>query len=61
MKECTIVVKKVYETKRSRTITEKEITLSVEALIDLSMLVSKRVFWDGESSLKDLFYALQED
>lgn len=61
MKECRIIIKKVYETKKSRTITEREIVLSKEALIALSMVISKSVFWDKVISLRDLHYALLED
>ena len=61
MKECTIIVKKVYETKKSRTVTEKTIELSKEALADLALLVSKRVYWDKELPLRDLLYALLEE
>ena len=61
MKECTIIVKKVYETKERRTVTEKTIELSKEALIDLALSVSKRVYWDKELPLRDLLYALIED
>ena len=61
MKECTIVVKKVYETKKSRTVTEKTVEISKEALEDLALLVSKRVYWDKELPLRDLLYALLED
>ena len=61
MKECTIIVKKVYETKERRTVTEKTIELSKEALADLALLVSKRVYWDKELPLRDLLYALLEE
>lgn len=61
MKECTIIVKKVYETKKTRTITEKEVTLSEEALISLLLLVSECVYCNGDLSLRELFNALWDD
>lgn len=61
MKECTIIVKKVYETKKTRTTTERKVVISEEALISLSLLVSECVYCNGDKSLRELFNALWED
>ena len=51
MKECIIIVKKVYETKKSKTITERTITLSDDALAELCTLVLEHVYSVDKSSL----------
>lgn len=61
MKECTIIVKKVYRAKKSRIITKHSVKLSEEALISLSLLVSECVYCNGDLSLRELFDALWED
>ena len=60
MIECTIVVKKVYETKRTRTVTERTVILSEEALAELCTLVCEHVYSVDDSSLHPLFEALRE-
>ena len=57
MKECTIVVKKVYETKMTKTVTERTVTLSKEALEELSTLVLEHVCSVDRSSLNLLVEA----
>lgn len=60
MKECVITVKKVYETKRSKTVTEHSVMLSEEALAELCVLVLEHVYGCDESSLHPLYEALRE-
>lgn len=60
MKECTIIVQKVYETKRSRTITGHSVKLSEEALAELCTLVSGYFFSFKNSSLRRLCEALKD-
>ena len=60
MKECTIIVQKVYETKRSRTITGHSVKLSEEALAELCTLVLEHVYSVDNSSLHRLCEALRE-
>lgn len=60
MKECTIVVKKVYETKRTRTVTERSVILSEDALAELCTLVIEHVYSVDNSSLHLLCEALRE-
>lgn len=57
MKECTIIVKKVYETKKTRTVTERTVTLSKEALEELSKLVLEHVCSVDGSSINLLVEA----
>lgn len=51
MKKCTIVVTKIYETKKTRTMTERTITLSKDALSELCTIVLKHVNSVDNSSL----------
>ena len=60
MKECTIIVKKVYETRRTRTVTEYTVTLSEEALAELCTLVLEHINSVDNSSLHPLCEALRE-
>lgn len=60
MKECTIVVKKVYETKKTRTVTERTVILSETALAELCVLVCEEIYSNEGSSLHLLFEALRE-
>lgn len=60
MKECTIIVKKVYETRRTRTVTEHAVMLSEEALAELCTLVLEHVYSVDNSSLHLLCEALRE-
>jgi len=60
MKECTIIVKKVYETKKSRTFTERSVNLSEEALFELCVLLCEHVYTEGETALSELCEALKE-
>lgn len=60
MKECTIIVKKVYESKRTRTVTEQSVILSEEALTELYRLICEHVYSVDDSSLHPLFEALRE-
>lgn len=59
MKECTIIVKKVYETRRTRTVTERTVTLSEEALAELCTLVLEHFYSVDKSSLSLLCEALK--
>lgn len=60
MKECIIVVKKVYETKRTRTVTERTVILSEDALAELCALVLDHVYNVDDSSLHLISEALRE-
>lgn len=60
MKECTIIVKKVYENKKTRTVTEKTIILSEEALNRLCVYVSCYMNNTSEPSLRQLLNAIKE-
>lgn len=60
MKECTVIVKKVYETKRSRTVTERTVTLSKEALEELDRLILEYACSVEWSSLNLLFKAFTD-
>lgn len=60
MKECTIIVKKVYETRKTRTVTEHTVMLSEEALAELCALVLEHVYSVDNSSLHPLCEALRE-
>lgn len=60
MKECTIVVKKVYETKKTRTVTERTVVLSETAFAELCVLVREEIYSNDKSSLHWLFEALRE-
>lgn len=57
MKECIIVVKKVYKTKKTST---RAVLLSEEALAELCTLVIERVYSDNNTSLHSLCEALKE-
>lgn len=60
MKECTIIVKKVYETKRTRTVTERTVRLSENALAELCSIVSERVYSGEESLLHPFLESIRE-
>lgn len=60
MKECTIVVKKVYETKKTRTVTERSVLLNEDSLAELCTLVLEHVYSVDNSSLNLLCEALRE-
>lgn len=60
MKECIISVKKVYESKRCRTTTERVVSLSEEALAELCVLVLEHVYRCDETTLHPLCEALRE-
>lgn len=60
MKECTIVVKKVYETKKTRTVTERSVLLNEDSLAELCSLVRVYVYSVDNSSLHLLCEALRE-
>lgn len=60
MKECVITVKKVYETKRSRTVTERSVVLGEEELSELCVLVCEHVYSTEGTLLHPLFEALRE-
>ena len=60
MKECVITVKKVYETKVSRTITERSVMLSEDALAELCTLVLEHAYGCDDSLLYPLCEALRE-
>lgn len=60
MKECTIVVKKVYETKKTKTVTERSVLLNEDSLAELCTLVIEHVYSVDNSSLHLLCEALRE-
>lgn len=60
MKECTIIVKKVYETKRTRTVTERTVCLSENALAELCTLVLEHVYNGEESLLHPFLVSIRE-
>lgn len=60
MKECVITVKKVYETKKSRTITERSVVLSEEALAELCVLVIEHAYGWEDTLLLPVCEALRE-
>lgn len=59
MKECTIIVKKVYETKKTRTVTERTVILSEDALTELCQLVCTQFYTGKETHLSLLYEALK--
>lgn len=60
MKECTIIVKKVYETKRTRTVTERSVCLSENALAELCTIVLEHVYNGNESLLYPFLESIKE-
>lgn len=60
MKECVITVKKVYETKKTKTVTEWSVVLNEDSLAELCTLVLEHVYSVDNSSLHLLCEALRE-
>lgn len=60
MKECMIIVMKVYETKRNGTVTEKTVRLSENALAELCSIVLERVCSSEESLLYPFLESIRE-
>lgn len=60
MKECKIIVKKVYETKKTRTTTERTVCLSESALAELCTLVLEHVYSGEESLLYPFLESIKE-
>lgn len=59
MRECTIVVKIVYETKKTRTVTERSVLLNEDSLAELCTIVLEHVNSVDNSSLHLLCEALR--
>lgn len=60
MTECIVVVKKVYQTKLSKTVTERTVLLDEDSLAELCTLVMEHVYSIDDSSLHLLCEALRE-
>lgn len=60
MKECVITVKKVYVTKKCKTVTERSVVLNEDSLAELCTLVLEHVYSVDNSSLHLLCEALRE-